>query len=303
MSKYIVGVDGGGTNTVGVLFDENGLIIKRVENGFSNFSVDEMYSRLSIMNTLDQLVEGIDIKDILQIQMGIAGVSKFSHKDQFTQELIKKYKTNVDIVTDAEIALYSIKKDTDNCVIMVLGGTGSAIMLSSDKKVSIIGGFGHILGDEGSAYHLAISALKEVIRQYEEACHISVLSKEILKEIGADEYFDIKHFVYNKSKSDIAALSQFISKYALEGNTDAIELFKLEGIHLARQTVMAYNKLQSCKEVVIGIRGGFLLNAPYVKETLIQELAKSKINYIIDATPGQPIYGAYYLGKKHINKR
>ena len=40
MSKYIIGIDGGGTKTIGVLFDENGNEITRYRGGFANFNID-----------------------------------------------------------------------------------------------------------------------------------------------------------------------------------------------------------------------------------------------------------------------
>ncbi|MBU1020963.1 MAG: hypothetical protein KJ847_07070, partial [Firmicutes bacterium] len=222
---------------------------------------------------------------------------------QFIEEIRADYQSSVNMVTDAEIALYSIKRETDDSVIMVLGGTGSAVVLSENDESTMIGGFGHILGDEGSGYHLAITALKEIITQYEEGKKKTDLTLAILQEIKAKDHFEIKNFVYNKSKNEIARLSQFIAEYAINGNEEAIKLFKNEGVHLARQTLNAYNKLHIHNRVTIGIRGGFVLRAPFVKEALIEELNKYKLNYILDDLSLEPVYGAYYLGLRHLVKR
>ncbi len=300
MSKYIIGVDGGGTKTLGALFNLDGLEVKRVQNGFSNFSVDETKTRRSITHTLDKLYEGVQPSDVIHIVMGIAGVSKLKNKEQFISEIESKYQTKVTVVTDAEIALYSIKKDTNDCVIMVLGGTGSVVMISENDETSFIGGFGHLLGDEGSGYHLAITALRQIIRESEENKELSNISKEILKEIGAKNHIEIKNFVYNNSKSDIARLSKFIADFALDGDPQAKQLFIQEGKHLARQAIVAFKKLDTCNRVTIGIRGGFLLHAPFVKETLIRELKRNEVDFIIDTKPVEPVIGAYYLGKKKL---
>jgi len=52
-----------------------------------------------------------------------------------------------------------------------------------------------------------------------------------------------------------------------------------------------------------GWGGGFLLNAPYVKETLIEELRKSIKDFEIDIYPIEPVIGAYYLGFLKLSKR
>jgi N-acetylglucosamine kinase-like BadF-type ATPase len=303
MSKYIIGVDGGGTKTLGCLFDLSGKIIKQAKSDYGNFNVNAKNTILHLKVVLNELTKDIKIADVARIQIGIAGYSNYQAKEQLLKELSELYKTSIDIVTDAEIALYSVKKDTDNQVIMVLGGTGSVVMVEHQNTIKFIGGFGHLLGDEGSGYHLSITALKNIIKQYEDNIPISNLSQNILKEINIDDYQDIKKFVYNNSKSEIAKLSQFIAQYAIKGDEEAIELFKTEGSYLAKQTVNAYNLLDTEQEVLIGIKGGFLLNAPYVKETLEEELINKNIKYKMDASKLEPVTGAYYLALKHLNKR
>lgn len=303
MSKYIIGIDGGGTKTLGVLFDELGVAVKRVTNGFANFSADEEISKMNIERTIDSLVEGISSEDkLLHIQLGIAGHSKLIKKEEYVAHLTYKYETSVDMVNDALIALYSVKRDTDMPVIMVLGGTGSVIMISNEEGTSIIGGFGHLLGDEGSSYHLSITALQDVISQFENSLPFTKLSTALMSVIDADNHYGISKFVYNNTKSDIAKLSLFVEKQALQGDKDAIKLFIDEGKHLARQTQSACQKLDTKEKIIIGIKGGFLLNAPYVKETLISELNNCKINYEISKEQVEPVVGAYYLGLKKITK-
>ena len=243
MKRYIIGVDGGGTKTLGVLFDLHGNAKKQVKSGFANFNVDTKKTIEHVKEILQLLTEGINLDQIEMIQIGIAGYTNFEGKELLLKELRENYLTEVSIVTDAEIALYSVKKDSDSDAIMVLGGTGSVIMLEHHGEIHFIGGFGHLLGDEGSGYHLSITALKHIIEQYEKNEGITDLSKSILINIGASAYSDIKKFVYNNPKSIVAELSPFIAKHAEDGNEEAIKLFKQEGILLAEQALRAYHTL------------------------------------------------------------
>ncbi|MDO9628704.1 MAG: BadF/BadG/BcrA/BcrD ATPase family protein [Acholeplasmataceae bacterium] len=303
MNKYIIGVDGGGTKTLGVLFDISGHELKRVEFGFSNFSIDEEIAKSNVEKTIAELAMDLEDERELFIQMGIAGYSKIKKSTQFVKSLEKKFNATVDLDSDAIIALYSVKQNKDINVIMVIGGTGSVLMVSDGEEANLVGGFGHLLGDEGSAYHLAITALKKIIEEKESNQELSELSKMILKEIEALDYLDIKNFVYNNNKSDIARLAKFIAHCALNHDLDAISLLKQEGRHLAKQTINAYNKSKKKDNVVIALRGGFLLNAPYVKETLIEELKISLKDFEIDIHPIEPVIGAYYLGLLKLSKR
>lgn len=299
--KYIISIDGGGTTTLGVLFDTTGLELKRVENGFSNFSVNVDISESNILTTISQLAEGISQENLVMIQIGVAGYTNFVQKDIFVQLLEEKYQCKVAMDTDAAIAYYSVKRDSNLDVIMVLGGTGSVITYEQDNIIKFVGGFGHILGDQGSGYHMSVKALRTVIRQHEESKTVSKLSKGILNELHTDDYNDIKSFVYNNQKKQIAELSKFIAAKALEDDKEAIKLLIDEGVYLAEQTVNAAKLLQSKNTVLIGVKGGFLQHAPYVRETFIQQLKKSGINYKIDERNTEPVYGGYYLALKRLS--
>ncbi len=301
--KYIIGVDGGGTKTLGILFDTDGNVVRKVLSGVGNFSVDPEQTVENLFEVLETLTSGVDIADLEMIQIGIAGYTNYPHKIELLDRIQGMYTTRTEIVTDAEIALYSVKKDSDLDVIMALGGTGSVVMVEHQGKIRFIGGYGHLLGDEGSGYHLAITALKNIIDQYEKSLPGTKLSNDILAKIEAKNYSEIKNFVYNHPKSEIARLSEFIATHALEGDIEAIELFKQEGRLLADQAIKAYNTLPGKPEVMIGLKGGFLLNAPYVKETFVSELRKAEIRYKMDDSLLDPVYGAYYMAKKHLNER
>lgn len=302
MNKYIIGIDGGATKTIGVLFTLSGQEVKRVIKGYSNFSVSEKDSINHILETINELVENVDKVEILAIQIGIAGYTNYNNKEQFNELLKEKYSTHVNIVTDAEIALYSVKRDSNQNVIMVLGGTGSVVMLLENNQLNFIGGFGHLLGDEGSGYHLAITVLRNVISSFEDNKTPSQLTKDVLEHIQAKDYSDIKKFVYNKKKNEIAELSLFISEHAQNDDKEAIKLFIDEGVLLANQAHKAYKMIDIEDEVIIGVKGGFLLNAPYVKETLIKEFDKYNMKYKLDTNPLEPVFGAYYLAKQYLDR-
>lgn len=303
MSAYIIGVDAGGTKTLGVLFNKEGKEILRSISGYGNFSVNESETKKHIIEVIQSIFDQVDHSMVSLIQIGIAGYSNYKNKASLITLIEETFKTKVLIVTDAEVALYSIKKSEEIPVIMVLGGTGSVVVYEYNHLMHMIGGFGHLLGDEGSGYHLSITALKEVINQFEERMPISSLSKSILQEIGASNYSEIKKFVYNNEKAEIARLSEFIAKHALRGDTEAIDLFVREGRLLAKQTLKAYQAMDKPKEVMIGFKGGFLLNAPYVKKTLMDALNENGIHYQMETSSVEPVIGTYYLAKKHIDKR
>ncbi len=297
MFKYMIGIDGGATKTLGAIFDSSGNILKQTISGFCNFGVDEEVSKANIKQVIDSLLEYA--KDQIQIDyilIGSAGYSKLKNREEYVLDLQKRYGIKTNLVTDAEIALASIRKDSQVPTILILGGTGSIVLATKDNKIIRVGGSGHLLGDEGSAYHLAIKALKWVLSEYESGNELSAFSKTVLSNIQIETHEDLIHYVYSKNKKEIAELSKKISVLAESKNEIAVSLLQSEGEDLATQAIKAYHQQNSNEQVIIGLQGGFLLNAPYVKETLLNRLSESKIDFKICEEHPEPVIGSYYLG-------
>jgi N-acetylglucosamine kinase-like BadF-type ATPase len=302
MNNYIIGIDGGGTKTLGVLYDSSGNELNRYVAGFSNFNINYEQATLNLYEVLDQLTKKIDVTDHLFIQMGISGYSKITDKQAFEQTLEKKYHAKVSIESDVLIALYDVKKDLNVNVIIVIGGTGSVLMYSDQHRLEQLGGFGHLLGDEGSAYHVSMTALKDVIRTYEETGAYDDFGQQILNHLNVYNQYGIRDFVYANEKTSIANIAKFISTLALKGYEKAIEMLKDEARHLARQTIQAYLKLQETDKVIIALRGGFLTQAAYVKNTFIDEIKMSIKDFEINESNDSPVKGAYYLSLLKLKK-
>lgn len=295
MSKIIIGVDGGGTKTLAVLFSAEGEIIKKHTTGFSNFSIDETVAKLNIIEALDFFLKGMKDEEKPSIIIGVAGLAKLKNKEGFKAQLQTRYNAEVTLETDALIALYSVPGATDKEVIMAIGGTGSVVMAKDHLGVKMIGGYGHLLGDEGSAYHFVKNTFQFMIDDVELNDAPSSFTKDILKTIKAQAAHDIIEFVYNQSKSELASFSKTIAQKALEGDLTAKGLLVEEGKLAAEQIIRAYHKLAKKDDLVIALRGGFITQAPHVKETIINTLDKVIKNYTLDLSDNEPVTGAYYL--------
>ncbi len=301
MFDYVIGIDGGGTKTLGVLYRIDGLEVKRVQLGFSNFSVDEVQAKNTLITLIKSLLKGLDLSRKVFIQMGIAGASRLSNKESFIEDLEAKFNCKAELDTDALIALYSVDKRKGEIPILAIGGTGSIVMIEKEQVVERIGGWGHLLGDEGSAYHLVIRAIKNIINEYELGQGLGVLSQHLLNQMNLDDPKGIIDYVYNKPKSELALLSTEIQEVA---KTDifAKNLLMNEAKLLSSQIITAYKRFIKDEKVVIALKGSFALKALYVRETILEDLKKQLPNVRMDEAGYEPVYGAYRLAKNKIYK-
>lgn len=302
MRNLVIGIDGGGTKTLGVLFNEAGEELLRTEFGFSNFSIDENIAITNIKKTIEALLTQRESNDNIVVIMGISGASKLTNKTSFLKELEMLYNVKAELVTDAHIAIHSIDKNPDENVIMAISGTGSAVMMLENDTYHLIGGYGYLLGDEGSAYHLVIQALKLVTQAFDTNQRLTPLIKKLLSFMEVDNREAFVNYVYKLRKTELALLAKVISEAALESDEQAHQLLCNEGKLLAHQVMIAEKRLKVKTKVRIAVRGGFVVNAPYVREAFISELKQHIHHYTIEENPNEAVLGAYRLGIKKLSE-
>lgn len=295
IKQYFISVDGGGTKTKGVLYSKDKHIIKEATSGYTNFYVNEKVAKKHLLEVLDELTHTLDKPYKLMIILGISGSTGID-KTVLTSELDKRYDAKSYLYSDDVLAIHSIKKNEDKEVILMIGGTGSSVTYTIDGKVAQIGGFGHLLGDEGSAYHLSIQTLKYVIRQIEAQESLSMLSQKVLAFIEGKTTEDIKQFVYQNEKTTIANVAQVVDQLARLNDPLALAFIDQEIKDAARQIVYAYRHMNDPKHVTIALRGGFLTKAFGVKQKIETILKKDIKIFTLDNEAVIPNEGGYYMG-------
>jgi N-acetylglucosamine kinase-like BadF-type ATPase len=299
MSKYILAIDGGGTKTNAALFDLSGVELYRESDGFSNFSVDEEKSKMHIENVIQKLLKHVNPEQTY-IVMGISGASKLSNPQRWVKEIEDKYHVKAVLETDALIALYSVDCKLNEDLIMMISGTGSVMMTKRNDDIKLQGGYGHLFGDEGSSYHLSLEAIKFILEDLENNQERLPFTKHLMHYLGVNTRSDIINYVYTNQKNDFAKLAMEVSNLALSKDLTAINLLKNEGVYLGKQVVRSQLRNESKSDLAIALRGSFILNAPYVKEALIDYVSKHLSKFRMIEEIKDPLIGAYRLGLKKI---
>lgn len=288
-NKYIIGIDGGGTKTLGVLWNSSNKELKRVENGFANFNVDYETSKRNIEKTIEDLL--IDHSNT-KIIIGVSGYSGLVNPEQYELELSKKYNSEVLLKDDGYLALNSVDNENNLPVILVIGGTGSIVYGLKDNNTYRYGGHGHLLGDEGSGYNVVIESFKFIIKEHDDNKRTSKFTKEIMKSLNFKEINEIKQYVYKESKNNIARHTVIINKLVNDNNKTAIKLVTKEAKELANQVKALVKRMKVEDKFILALRGGFIENSELLKNGLINELENNRLTFIIDQNKKQPVLGA-----------
>lgn len=299
MENVIIAVDAGGTKTKVVAIDNNKNIVYELVGGSGSPAVVGDKAIKNIFALVREVYENIKDKyNVCFVQMGLSGFGVLENVSLLEDELKDILGVDVSIDSDTNLGLYSIVEDKYNEGILIISGTGSAVVGMKDDNILLHGGYGVLLTETGSSYVAVKSLIVSIINQYEESMTYSKLGLEFLDLIGAKSVGDFRKFMYRKTKDEIANYSKFISRKALEGDVDAINILKKSARALASSVKRLHRNLKLTPNYVLGFVGGFIQKAPIVKEELLLILKEDNILPKLYKESDDPVFGAFYMAKR-----
>jgi N-acetylglucosamine kinase-like BadF-type ATPase len=208
--RYVLGIDAGGTKTVGLLADEGGRVLREARGDGANLQTHgELEVEKVFHSVIEQLSEDVRFDAVC---IGIAGVDR-PREEAVVKGILRRLglRERVQVVNDAVIAL--VAGAAERFGIVVLAGTGSiAYGLSRSGRSARAGGYGYLLADEGSAYWLGHQALRAVVRAGDGRGPRTTLEALIFEALGIASAAELLPLVYEKGmpKYRIARLAPLL---------------------------------------------------------------------------------------------
>ncbi|XP_048777730.1 N-acetyl-D-glucosamine kinase-like [Ostrea edulis] len=243
-SGYYGGVEGGATHSKMVLMNANGDILAWIDGPSTNqwlIGQEECLKRVNNMVEDAKSKAGLDSSTkLLSLGLSMSGADQKDAQNQLISGIKSKYpqcSQNVFIASDTAGAIATA---TEKGGIVLIAGTGSNCMLiNPDGRAFRCGGWGHLLGDEGSAYWITQTAIK-IVFDHEDNLKVSPHDISFVKDVMM-KYFQISdrdellHYFYSKfEKSYIAGLCKELAQGARENKDKlCLELFRQAGEILA----------------------------------------------------------------------
>ena len=283
----VIGIDAGGTKVQGLVLDMKKNILFQSLSGHGNPSVSYEEALRNLSSVVQQCLDQTGVSHIV---IGMAGGGSGDLSQRIKSELERMTSLPIILLNDATLAYFSLIGNRNG--VMTIAGTGSICYGRNGNREGTTGGWGHLLGDEGSAYHLAIQASKQIVEELDYGIPLSPLSRSLLNEINVSDAKGLKGFIYASTKGEIAQLAKVIHKEAEARDESALHLLKTAGEQLARQAVALIEKLQIESKPVIALKGSVLEQNPVVqsvfKETIVRRF--NDTTFIVDST--SPATGA-----------
>ncbi len=302
MANYVIGVDGGGTKTLGAIAGEDGKVIAQMEVGSTNphsNSMDVVRANLKSLTETLRAEAGASAEDVKAICLGMAGVDRPEDKPM-VQNLVNEFLPVADVlpVNDGVIALTGGALKPFG--IIVISGTGSIAFGINEKGERVrAGGWGHILGDEGSGYTLALRSLRAIMRAHDGRITCQRLQELILNHLQLERADQLLGWIRDiqADKAKIAALSRLVHQAAADGDETAAEILRSEAAELAEIVETVSRKLfpvdQKNYEVIVA--GGNLRKAEQFYNLFVTAMAGRLPGITVTRPRGEPVQGAVIL--------
>lgn len=183
---FAIGVDAGGTSTRAALVDSSGVVRGTGNDGGANPNAHE--PEVAAGRIADAVVAALgtaDPADVLACVVGMAGVSKLS--DPAVAAVFDAAWARIGLagrvrmVADAEVAYASATSAPDGTVLVA--GTGSIAGRIRERRLAgTAGGYGWLLGDEGSAFWLGREAVRSTLETLGRGLPLAGLPSAVLAE-------------------------------------------------------------------------------------------------------------------------
>ncbi len=272
-NKYIIGIDGGGTSTEGILFDSNGKPLAKLLVEGTNLYVYKEKAIKTILNLINQLLKSCDIdySDISALGFGLAGVSDLSMRDLLLRELDKLGVGHKSLViSDIETAYQLLCPKGYGLLVSV--GTGIVCMGRNQKGKSVkVAGKGHDQGDVGSGYWIGKKIINYILLNQSSLSADNDMKEifSVIKNIlsittinSLDSIFNNEGDIVNKT----ASIAKDVIKLAESGNDVALAVLQEGTTSVAEYILYLIDEIQYEKnDIMIAGHGSIIKNNFYRK--------------------------------------
>jgi len=255
-ARYLLAVEGGGSKTTAQLTDLDGKSVGRGYGPGSNphsVGFETAYKALAmaidgaLINATGRLPESSNWQKtgVAAACFGLAGIDGPEDEAQLTawvkqQGIAERFV----VVNDSELVVAA--GTPDGWGVALISGAGSVCLARSPQGRTLrVGGWGHLLGDEGSGYRLSLDALRLATQTVDGRAEAQALLRAILRHWSLADAVALTRHVHapGMTPADLASLAPVVLSLAASGDAAAKSLVEQSVKDLALQADTAIRKL------------------------------------------------------------
>ena len=298
--ELLLAVDGGGTKTQAVVADLDGKVLARglaPASTVHNVGFEESCQALTtaiegaLVNVLGPQARGEGpvwrSARIVAACFGLAGIDSPEDEAEVSRWVREQGITSrFSVVNDSELILAG--GTPEGWGVALVAGTGSVCLgRTREWRTVRVGGWGPLLGDEGSGYQIAISALRLATQTADGRANAKSLLDAVVRHWSLPDAVALIRHIHADAMtpSEIAGLASVVLDLSVRGDVHARAIVEEAASDLARHVQAVVRKMGVSKPP-LALSGG-LLRASLRQAVLAKiEGEVGAVNYVTDPPLG-----------------
>jgi N-acetylglucosamine kinase-like BadF-type ATPase len=285
--RTVIGVDIGGSKTHGIRAVDGHQVAEAVSGSANVAAVGVAEADRQLDAVFAQLgTDGVDA-----VCAGAAGADGAESVATITRLISQRVPgARVSVVHDARLVLAAEGQDAG---VAVIAGTGSVAWgRRADGTNARAGGWGHLLGDEGSGYRVALDAVRHALDRMDAGAPVDPLTAALLDSCGLAARDELIDFVYTRQDRRYwAERASVVARLAGQGDPAAAAIIATAADALAALAHRVLGRLDLPGPVILA--GGFVVHQPLLQRAIRDRLAGTEVQVLAHA----PAIGAVRLAE------
>jgi N-acetylglucosamine kinase-like BadF-type ATPase len=305
---YVLAVDGGQSTTLSVIARTDGTVLGAGLGGPANHLHEEgarERCKKSMRDSLSAAMKEAELRDVKfeHVVLGMTGASDLMKS--LIWEVLKDYVNEPHFQFEHDSVTAWAGGTGGEPGVVVIGGTGSvALAVDSANNRARVGGWGYYMGDEGSAYQIALQGLSAAAKGLETRGPETLLTQALLDYFGVTDLWDVHAKVYSAEmeRADLAKLSKLVGDCANKGDKVCQDILAAAAHELALLVITAAKKVNFTDvEPIISTAGGVWKAGQPIWEPFTKEVLAAVPKAKVQKPVYSPAIGALVLALKGAN--
>lgn len=264
--KRVLGIEGGGTKTEWIFHVDSGEPARSGILPAANLRLIDDASLEALFRVLPA--------DPTDVGVFLAGCATEADCRRLTALVAKVWpRARAVVGGDRESGFAAAFRDSDG--VAVIAGTGSAITARRRGRFEKAGGWGQLLGDIGSGYHLAVQALRHILWTYDLTRNVTRPGEAVLAALSLNRLEELVRWAEDADKMSVARLAPVVFQAAARGDEEMAAILDLGAAALADGAASAIRRLGFETVPAIKLQGGLFLHHPEYAERFKKRIAEA----------------------------
>jgi N-acetylglucosamine kinase-like BadF-type ATPase len=295
-APLVVGIDAGGSKTRAFAVDRDGAVVGRGAGGGANLlsSPDPAGSIAAALT--ESLGNAKPVAVVLSCSGGDRPADREKGRAILTQ--LVGPAVRIDVTHDAIAALYA--GNPAGCGVVLISGTGSIAFGRNDEgDERRAGGWGYLIGDEGSAVWLGLEGLRAAAHHADGRGAGTSITAHVLRELGVQSFMEVIPQLYGRPHPAPAILAavRAVGRAAAEADAIAVSIVQRGAHALARAASVVAAELR-LEDGPVYLAGGAFESLPSLERAVRGELLRMLPRATVEPVSEEPAMGAARLAMR-----